>query len=632
MNNEWTTILGFGGIICAMFLVYGSYILWNKRRSKERLLRKIREDWGSWPAREYDFYDWEAVEGYYNNKACETFQIDDITWEDLDLSRVFMLLNHTASFIGEGYLYYLLRTPSFEEEELKERERLITYFQEHVEEREKMQMFFHGMGKAGRSSIFDAVYNLAQVQTISNMHHYLMIGLLLASVVFLLLAPTPGILVLIVAMCITMQDYYKQKRTIEKYIISCRFLLKTLEAAREMVKIEIPEISEYQDRIRKASQRFGRLKRNTFFLMNGARTDADLLAGIIMYLNSCFHVDLIQFATVVKEMKKYIPEFEILVENMGRIETAISIGSFRQCMKEYCIPELTYGSENGCSCGENVAAGAEDTQDFVCGQGMDCGQSVACSHGICLEAEELYHPLIQEPVKNSIRANRNVLLTGSNASGKSTFLKTVAINAVLAQTVHTCMADFWKSPYFRVYSSMALQDNLEGQESYYIVEIKSLKRIMDAVELSGSDEQAEAAIWEHDAQGTEDAGCAKSAHKKAPVLCFVDEVLRGTNTVERVAASSQVLRYMTGKPVLCFAATHDIELTHILEDCYDNYHFQEEVEENDIRFDYCLYPGRATSRNAIKLLQIMGYTEEVIGRAERMAQNFLETGEWKDEA
>lgn len=49
MNNEWTTILGFGSIICAMFLVYGSYILWNKRRSKERLLRKIREDWGSWP-------------------------------------------------------------------------------------------------------------------------------------------------------------------------------------------------------------------------------------------------------------------------------------------------------------------------------------------------------------------------------------------------------------------------------------------------------------------------------------------------------------------------------------------------------------------------------------------------------
>lgn len=586
MSNEWTTILGFGAIMCAMSLAYGGYILWNKRRSRKRLLWKIREDWGSWPTREYDYYDWEAIEGYYENKACDTFQIDDITWEDLDLSRVFMLINHSASFIGEGYLYYLLRTPSFDQEELQERERLITYFQEHPAKREQMQIFFHHMGRAGRSSIFDAVYNLAQVHPVSNLHHFGMIGLIVAAVVCLLTAPAPGILFLIGAMFISMLDYYKQKRPIEKYIISCRFLLRTLDAVHEMWKIEIPEMKEYQDRIKKAAQSFGRLKRNTFFLMNGSRTDGNLLVGIVMYLNSCFHVDLIQFATVVREMKKHIPEFEILVENMGKIEAAIAIGSFRECMKDYCIPELEHAEVN----------------EYQRRKGY-------------LEAENLYHPLIQEPVKNSIRTEKNVLLTGSNASGKSTFLKTVAVNAVLAQTVHTCMSDAWKSPYFRVYSSMALQDNLEGQESYYIVEIKSLKRIMDAAELR-----------EGDVLGKVDEHSGKS---DAPVLCFVDEVLRGTNTVERVAASSQVLRYMTGKAMLCFAATHDIELTHILEDCYDNYHFQEEVAENDIHFDYRLYPGRATSRNAIKLLQIMGYREEVIERAERMAQNFLETGEWK---
>lgn len=580
MSREWQTIWGISGIICAMCLIYGGYILWHRKRSKERLVRKIRKDWGAWPSREYDFYDWEAIEGYYENKECQTFQIDDITWADLDLSRVFMLLNHTVSYIGEGYLYYLLRTPSFDEKELAERERLICYFQEHSQERERLQMFYHEMGKAGRNSVFDAVYNLAKVQPVNNVHHYLMIGLMLLSAAALVVKPTPGVLLLIGAMYVTMMDYYKQKRPIEKYIISCRFLLRTLGAAREMVKIEIPEIKEYQDKIKKAAQSFGRLKRNTFFLMNGARTDGNLLVGIIMYLNSCFHVDLIQFATVVREMKKHIPEFEILVENMGKIETAIAIGSFRECMKEYCVPEL-----------ETADAGQFALEECF------------------LEAIQLYHPLIQEPVKNSICARRNILITGSNASGKSTFLKTVAINAILAQTVHTCMADRWRSPYFRVYSSMALQDNLEGQESYYIVEIKSLKRIMDAVELEKN------AALDH----------------SAPVLCFVDEVLRGTNTVERVAASSQVLRYMSEKPVLCFAATHDIELTHILEEHYDNYHFQEEVQKNDIRFDYCLYPGRASSRNAIKLLQIMGYSEEVIDRAEQMAQNFLATGEWTRE-
>ena len=103
-----------------------------------------------------------------------------------------------------------------------------------------------------------------------------------------------------------------------------------------------------------------------------------------------------------------------------------------------------------------------------------------------------------------------MLLTGSNASGKSTFLKSVALNAILAQTIYTVMADSYRAPYFRIYSSMALKDNLMGNESYFIVEIKSLKRIYE------------------------------SADEKVPMLCLIDEVLRGTNTVERIAASSQI--------------------------------------------------------------------------------------------
>ena len=145
---------------------------------------------------------------------------------------------------------------------------------------------------------------------------------------------------------------------------------------------------------------------------------------------------------------------------------------------------------------------------------------------------------------------------------------------------------------------MALQDNLQGSESYYIVEIKSLKRIL-----------------EH-------------AKEELPMLCFIDEVLRGTNTLERIAASSQILKSLVKENVLCFAATHDLELTQILEQDYSNYHFQEEIRDNDILFNYQLYKGRAVSRNAIKLLQIIGYEKEIIEHAEWTAAHFLETGKW----
>ena len=80
--------------------------------------------------------------------------------------------------------------------------------------------------------------------------------------------------------------------------------------------------------------------------------------------------------------------------------------------------------------------------------------------------------------------------------------------------------------------------------------------------------------------------------------------------------------------VMCFAATHDIELTHLLEEFYSNYHFQEEVKENDILFNYMLYRGRAVSRNAIKLLGIIGYDGEIIKEAEKTAENFVNTGIW----
>ena len=196
---------------------------------------------------------------------------------------------------------------------------------------------------------------------------------------------------------------------------------------------------------------------------------------------------------------------------------------------------------------------------------------------------------------------RGVLLTGSNASGKSTFLKTTAINAILAQTVHTCLADRYSGGLYRIMSSMALRDDLAGGDSYYIVEIKSLKRILNY-----------------------------SADSGRPVLCFVDEVLRGTNTVERIAASTQILKSLAGKNVLCFAATHDIELTHLLEAYYNNYHFEEEIKEEDVVFNYRLKKGRATTRNAIRLLGVMGYEESIIEEAEKQAERFLKTGSWAE--
>ena len=179
------------------------------------------------------------------------------------------------------------------------------------------------------------------------------------------------------------------------------------------------------------------------------------------------------------------------------------------------------------------------------------------------------------------------------------------MNVLLSQTIYTACAQKYKAPIFQLYSSMSLKDNLENGESYYIVEIKAIKRIMEAAVENDESE-------------------------KVPIICFVDEVLRGTNTTERIAASSQILRSFADKGVLCFAATHDLELTEILKEDFENYHFAEEVSGNDILFNYKLQPGRATTKNAIRLLQLMGYDPEIINSANAQAAHFEETGIWRN--
>ena len=148
-------------------------------------------------------------------------------------------------------------------------------------------------------------------------------------------------------------------------------------------------------------------------------------------------------------------------------------------------------------------------------------------------------------------------------------------------------------------SAMSLSDDILSGESYYIVEIRAIKRIMDTI------------------------------REKGHVLCFVDEVLRGTNTVERIAAGTEILRKLLTNHTLCFAATHDLELTELLKDSYDNYHFEEEVKEDDVKFNYLLKKGRVTTRNAIRLLKMTGYDDSIVEASKNAVVRFEQEGSWK---
>lgn len=180
----------------ALFLVLlGAAILvmvQNNRAGKRYLLNRIKKDWGSVPDREYSYEELDSIAKYGKRIQGDRFYIDDTTWNDLDMERIFMLMNHTMSSCGEDYLYAMLRLPRFDRETLEERERLTEYFRHHEKERVEMQLMLAKIGKIKDLSITDYIYRMNQVERKRRTKYFVQAGLSVAAIVTMFLNPLAG--------------------------------------------------------------------------------------------------------------------------------------------------------------------------------------------------------------------------------------------------------------------------------------------------------------------------------------------------------------------------------------------------------------------------------------------------------
>ena len=140
------------------FLAASILILVQNRSNQKRFLARIKNSWGQIPPKEYTYEELEHIAQFFRQREKNGFYIDDITWNDLDMDRIFILINQSCSPVGAECLYDLLRKPVFEEKELKERQRLIEFFRSHQEERQKLQMLLASIRRPGNVGIFEAVH------------------------------------------------------------------------------------------------------------------------------------------------------------------------------------------------------------------------------------------------------------------------------------------------------------------------------------------------------------------------------------------------------------------------------------------------------------------------------------------
>lgn len=195
-----------------------------------------------------------------------------------------------------------------------------------------------------------------------------------------------------------------------------------------------------------------------------------------------------------------------------------------------------------------------------------------------LSLRNVSHPLIpaEQAVPNSIELkDQTIIVTGSNMSGKTTFLRCIGINLVLAYAGAPVCAGTMRTTRMRLFTSMRVVDDVSHGVSTFYAEILRIKEMVEY------------------------------GKKDQPMLCLIDEIFKGTNSADRIVGAEAVIKKLTGSKHLTIVSTHDFELCKLA----GNYHFEEYYEGDEIHFDYQLKRGMCTTTNALYLLKMAGLTE-----------------------
>lgn len=528
-------------------------IMLFKKLDYQKLLKSLRNKWGSKqkPDKKQDFSKNRSLFDLVA-KESTVFTIDDRTWQDLNMDHVFTEIDRTLTDCGRQCLYKMLRWPLFDHNQLEQRAELIRLFQEKPKIRQDVQVILSKIGISDGIGMVRLLWDPPAIwHSRYSLLHSLMFYCALISPLAFLVSIVHGVLAVLTVFIINSFIYYNVQKKISIYFNGVKSLSKLLYWGKKLNKIEADELNSIQSELRTAVSRVASYWRTTSFIgLDSAYSVDPIMGTLLQYINIYFLIEIKGFYRAINIINKNRQSFRTIFQIIGDLDAYQAIASYRESLQYYCEPAL------------------KTTR-------LDVKE---------IRGIEMYHPLLKNPVANSLTVqDKGILITGSNMSGKSTFLRTIGINALFAQTVYTCFAREYKSEFVKLLTVIGRADNIIEGKSYYLVEAQSILRIISQTK----------------------------QNDEITTLAILDEMYRGTNSEERIKAGCSVLRYIVHQNSFVLAATHDLELTNMLASDFDNYHFREELAEHGLSFDYTLKPGPSTTRNAIQLLKILGYPEEI---------------------
>jgi hypothetical protein len=525
---------------------------------RKNLVETIRAQWGKAPDRKNTGRD-IALFHDLKVEADQSWHTDDLTWEDLYMQEIFERVDHCRSRIGSQVLYDLLRTPSFQAEEIATRSRLIALLGADPELRVQAQAALQALETEDAGLLPNLFFTEMPARPAAYLLYPALTAAVLGAVVVTAVHHQAWTLFIpLILTNIFVSQAYREK--IQPWIQPLRVLntlVRTADRLHRLVEAKAdPDLNEVLRPYREHRPAALVLEGLTRWLMiERNNSGSDLGSIFVEYLNMVLLLDVNSFLFSMEAIRSRERLIRVLFEMVGTLDALLAVASYRHSLVTYCVPTFGLSEKR-------------------------------------LTIDDALHPLLANGVPNSLAVEgKGIFVTGSNMSGKTTFIRTIAVNALLAQTIATCTARRYEAPLLEVHTSIGRTDSLQEGKSYYMSEVEAI------------------------------GGFIEDAAEAAPCLFVIDEIFRGTNTTERIAASKAVLDALnrTDGPHLVMVSTHDIDLARLLQTFWDRYHFREYVEDGALQFDFKLRPGLSSSRNALRLLAACGYPEAVVADAEATA-------------
>ncbi len=472
--------------------------------------------------------------------------VDDRTWIDLGMDDIHAELDICFTMAGRNELMRILRHALPGSDVVRERAALIDLFGDDTKNRLQIA---EALARVGEERDADPAVLLWGDGVRTDRFSGLFVGLCLAAIAAILFTAfinaALGAVAIVGIFITNMVVYYRKARHLSVDVPALRILSRMVDAARHLPFFDLPE-----DRRAAAG-----CKRAFRWLLTGAPSptpsfSGDLVEMLLVYVKIYFQIDLIAYNRIIGTIDAERSSFQRLYQGIGTVDALHALASYRSKRSRTCEVET----------GAGTAAGIELTG--------------------------VYHPLVTKAVANTVTIGRpGAIVTGTNMAGKSTFLRTVGISVLFAQTAGYAFAKRYAAPLFRIMSSIEKHDDLAEGKSFYYDEAERIYRMIEEV-----------------GEGT-------------PVLLLIDELLSGTNSLERESASIAILHYLADSPALTVAATHDVAIARGVADRYELYYFTDSADKTGLSFDYTIHEGVVQTRNAIKLLRLIGYPEDVIAAA-----------------